>query len=274
MILLSISWDGVLGLIGALIGVFGAYLVMRHQIKKESEQVIQTEKREKEPLVVPGISNIKDLKFEIGRDLVQNGRYFHELKRFSGVTVPIINGGTTPIFDVRYHYELENLEEFSNIFSKDQSPKDSNPKAYFEMKTKSNLKNDRNHPKNWHEFSYRYKYIKGEIEHGRWVNEMILPYSDVLSVILPGEIGNINLPKFITMVLSYYFEMYDIFYFSDEDSDRITPIIKVNIRYKDYEMVERNFQYRLVLGSYSFSNGILSYQWTPKDYENNYIRSL
>lgn len=269
MILLSISWDGVLsidgvlGFIGALIGVFSAYLVVNHQLKKENEQALYTEKRLKEPLIVPGTAQFDDVKLSPGKDLVKDGKYFHDLKRFSDVTIPIINGGTTPVFDISYFYEIENIEEFASIFSKENVPVNSSPSAYFQSTEQKE-----------YSFTYLYTYMNDGTEQNRKVIEKALKYNNVLSVIMPGETENINLSKLVTMFLKHYLEMYEIFYLNEEDKEEILPKIKVHIRYKDYEMKERKFEYNIFLGSINMSNNILRYQLVPRNYENNYSRSI
>ncbi|MEK4152311.1 MULTISPECIES: hypothetical protein [Carnobacterium] len=266
---MSISWDGVLsidgvlGFIGALIGVFSAYLVVNHQLKKENEQALDTEKRLKEPLIVPGTAKFDDVEIHPGKDLVKDGKYFHDLKRFSDVTIPIINGGTTPVFDITYYFEIENIEEFAKIFSKDNTLKESIPSAYFQSTEEKE-----------YSFIYEYIYKNDEKVQRRKEYEKALKYTNVLSVIMPGETEHINLSKLVIMFLSYYLEMYDMFYRTDTGKEEIFPEIKVHIKYKDYEMKARKYEYNLILGSRNMSKNMLRYQLVPKNYESNYSRNI
>ncbi|MFS7199702.1 hypothetical protein [Carnobacterium divergens] len=260
---MSISWDGVLGFIGALVGVLGAYFVVNYQLNKEHEQALETEKRVKQPRLVPGTANFDDVELYTGKDLVKGGKYLHELKRFSDVTIPIINVGTTPVFDISYFYEIENIEECASIFSEDNCPKDTIPRAYFESTEEKE-----------YSFIYLYKYMKDGTEQKRKEYENTLKYNNTLSVIMPGETEHINLSKLVIMFLSYYLEMYDILYFINTDKEEFIPKIKVHIIYNDYEMMERKFEYNLVFGSKNSSNSILKYQLIPKDYKGNYSKNI
>lgn len=81
-------WGGALG---SLIGIMGAYLVMREQIN--------VEKKQKEEELIPILTLGKG-------DLVKLERPIQNSKLIS---IPIINGGQTPVFNLRISYVI--LEE-------------------------------------------------------------------------------------------------------------------------------------------------------------------
>lgn len=81
-------WGGALG---ALIGIVGAYLVMREQINVEKKQ----KEEELNPILTLGKGDMVSLE--------------HPIQNSNLISIPIINGGQTPVFNLRVSYVI--LEE-------------------------------------------------------------------------------------------------------------------------------------------------------------------
>ena len=84
------------GIFGSLLGVLGAYLVMKDQL--------DTEKSEKEQSMKPIVT------FGKGRTVVLTDRNITK----TNVEIPIINGGQSPVFNLTITYEILEEEIFSN----------------------------------------------------------------------------------------------------------------------------------------------------------------
>lgn len=87
-------------------------------------------KQENKPLLVLGISTYNDIDISNVVDLEDREIPLNEMKKDSNVTLPLINGGRTPIFNISYYFSIENVEEIK-LFYKNSSIKDISPKLEF-----------------------------------------------------------------------------------------------------------------------------------------------
>lgn len=246
------DWIGFWGnLVGSFLGVVGAIIVVKYQMREEKKKDIEA----KEPLLVLGIAKYENVPLNWGTDLVPNGLYFHDLNRFSEVSVPLINGGESPIFDISYYFEIENVKELKKVYSKANTFADMVPKAFFE---EHNMKDPKaNHPIKWYEFKYLYEYeLDGKMT-SRRVSEKILTYNDFISVIMPGKEAELKITKFISMIWSYYFIA--SFLYSTNEQDALLPKVKVIVQYKDYELKKRSASFYIELGAHGTQRGNLRY---------------
>ncbi len=211
-------WGGV---IGALFGVIGAYLVMNEQIKYEEEQ----KKLEKEPLIVPGSSEKETFDLVPGKELASDPNYFHEIRHFTNLSIPLINGGATPIFDIEYYYEFNNEDELAEEYDGGKNVKDNYPQLKFIPDTSGSEQ------KYSVETIYEYTNAKGQRSLKREC-EKVLSFTNSESVLMPGESMQLFIDKKINMIFSYIFQ--SIFILLDDNI--VFPDIKVTVRYKDYEL--------------------------------------
>lgn len=99
--------DNMFSLYGSLIGVLGAYLLLKIQSNIDRQNELQAKK----PLLLVNNINQRLHNFKIGFDLVNNGKVLRDYEMFSDLTIPLINAGETPISDLRINYTIDNLDE-------------------------------------------------------------------------------------------------------------------------------------------------------------------
>lgn len=238
-------WSGYLG---SIIGIGGAYYVMRRQLEIENKK----ELKDKEPLLVPGTAEYNNLVLIPGKDMVNDGEWFKDLKEFSEVSFPLINGGTTPVFDIKYSYTIENFDEYKKIFTKEAISPTIVPRMYID--------GDVSIVESLHYF-HEYENSNGK-KGKRLVRKNNLNFANSLPVIMPGETQGIKLPITAIMLLSYTFTNH-IMYDRDINSDLILPELTVTIRYKDYQLKEKQTEFELRIPSYNTSSKNAYFIITP-----------
>lgn len=109
---LFINYSG--AVIGSILGVGGAYYVLKLQLHEDNKR----ELREKEPYIIVAETNIEDFSFSMNRE---------DLSDVPTYTIPLVNAGSTPVYDISYQYEFvdtkEIITENIDIFDKDQKLK-------------------------------------------------------------------------------------------------------------------------------------------------------
>ncbi|MFP3931307.1 hypothetical protein U8V08_10270, partial [Enterococcus faecium] len=184
-------WGGV---IGALFGVIGAYLVMNEQIKYDKEQ----KKLEKEPVIIPGSSEKEKFDLEPGKEISSDPSYFHEIRHFTNLSIPLINGGTTPIFDIEYYYEFDNEDELAKEYDGRLNTKYNYPQLRFISDTTNSEKN--------YTIEMCYEYMNGKgVKVLKRDKEKVLAFTDSESVLMPGESIHLYIDKKTNMIFSYIF---------------------------------------------------------------------
>lgn len=238
-------WSGYLG---SIVGIGGAYYVMRHQLEIENKK----ESKDKEPLLVPGTAEHTNLILIPGKDMSNDGQWFKDLKEFSEVSFPLINGGTTPIFDIKYSYTIDNFDEYKKIFTKEAMFSTMVPRMYI-----GSIIDSVDSLHYFHEYE-KEDGIKGTC----WVRKHILNYSNFLPVIMPGETKSVKLPITAIMLLSYTFSNY-IMYLEDINKDFILPELTVALSYKDFQLKERETEFQLRISSYNTSSKNAHFRLIP-----------
>lgn len=226
-------WSGYLG---SIVGIGGAYYVMRHQLEIENKK----ELKDKQPLLVPGTIEYPNLVLIPGKDMISNGQWFKDLKEYSEVTFPLVNGGTTPVFDVKYNYTINNFDKYKKIFTKEAMHPTKVPRMYIDDNAGS--------LESLYYF-HEYEDSNGTIRSSS-VKKHNINYTNSFPVIMPGETQGVRLPIIAIMLLSYTFTNH-ILYFKDINNDLILPELTVVIRYKDYQLKERKTAFQLRFPSYN-----------------------
>lgn len=232
-------WSGYLG---SIVGIGGAYYVMKHQLNVENKK----EQKDKEPLLVPGTAQYTNLLLTNGKDMVNDGKWFKDLKEFSEASFPLVNGGITPVFDIKYCYTIENIEEYKEIFTKESMISEMSPKMYIRTRTDGT---DVIH------YYHDYEDDNGK-EGSRWVQKSNLNYLDFSPVIMPGESINIKLPITAIILLSYSFSNFFL-YEKFKGKEIILPELTLSISYKDYQLEEKTIEFDMRVQGYNtnFENG-------------------
>ncbi|MBP1043818.1 hypothetical protein I6N95_22570 [Vagococcus sp. BWB3-3] len=180
-------WGGTLG---SLIGIMGAYLVMKEQLNVEKEQ----EEKERDPILTLGKGEAITLE-----------RY---LLNPEVIKVPIINGGQTPVFNVKISYVI--LKETLSNTGKD------------EIDISNNF------------FSFDIDKI-----HVMMASSTEIQY---ISVLMPGEKQNVNLGKSISQLYFYHMDNIDK---SEIEHNYEDFKIQIILEYQDYKNEKRNNDFNL-----------------------------
>lgn len=225
MKILGGSSDGWLGywggIIGSMVGVLGAYSIMNKQLNEEKN----TRKKEKESILVVGSNQYSDVLMQRGKNIFDKEYIKSDRKVEECLTVPLINGGQTPVFNIRIMCELVN---HSNIYLVFQKYSDEN-------------------------FTIKDYPADGVIQEGiiyttktasSIIPKKTRPFD--IPVILPGNQENIDLNNaFMLMINYYFFNIFGNLKFKEEKIPN--PIVKVNIIYEDYELKEIEKEFYIVL---------------------------
>lgn len=224
------------GIIGAFFGVVGAYFVMSEQLKREEKE----RKRDNEPLIVPGSSERYNLTLFHGKTISKSPRDFKDIKYFTDLSFQLINGGKTPIFDLEYYYEFVNEDELAKSFTKEKNLKDTYPHLWF--------KEDDQFPKQ------NYSLVHVHVRKDKTGNktsilneEEVVSYTYFESVLMPGQTLPMYIDKKTNMIFSFIFQSFP--WLIDAESYE-WPLVKVKVRYKDYELVQRKLSFNLMIDDY------------------------
>lgn len=209
------------GIIGSMVGVLGAYSIMNKQL--DEERVAR--KQEKESILVIGSNQYSDILIQRGKNFFDNEPLKQDLDVGEFLTVPLINGGQTPVFNIRIMCEVINHSDIFNVFQK-----------YSDEKFKI-----RDYPANGviqESIMYNTKLISAIVPKKR------RPFN--IPVVLPGAQEDIELNNAFMLMINYYF--FNIFGNLKYNEEKIpNPIIKINIIYEDYELKEIEKEFHIVL---------------------------
>ncbi|WEG74406.1 hypothetical protein [Vagococcus intermedius] len=184
------------GYIGAAMGVLGAYYIMKKQIESDKESILYLGIFKKE--------NIKILK---GIDIV-NGSRIETGVDFSSITMPLINAGKGPIFDIEYSFEIDNLNHLIKSYEKREELRDIQLTNEFIKFTSID--------------NYREE-VDTYLE--------IYPFIKLGGFLLPNDTLAIHLPNYIQILLTYPLTSYNLLQIVMKD--KIFPKFKLYVTYKD-----------------------------------------
>lgn len=207
----KVSYFGNIG--GATLGIIGAYLVMRYQINREREQA----EEEKQPLLVTGIVEGNKLPFQFGKDLHTNLKPLSSKEPFSDVTIDLINGGTTPIFNLKCILNIPDLKEQVAEYSKYNNNKAS-------LKFSDNLKE-------MEMFSYTFRNEENK-KNIFWQIQRI--EGDSFMVIMPGMKESVHLPSSFILLMSFWIS--NIY---SNTGDVKTTYLDIELHYQDYKLNDK-----------------------------------
>lgn len=219
------DWIGFWGnLVGSFLGILGAFIVVKYQLREEKKKDLE----EKKPKLIIGVENYKNKKIKPGYDLGDEDTKLNYRNKLSKITVPLINGGLTPVFNLKFYYEIV---DYNEVFSYYEEYSDEN-----EMEVRRDFHDS------------KYKLMIAE----KYSDSIYSIYSrtDDVSVIMPGEKIDLNMPKvFIQLIKFYFSNIYTNRLINDEVIYKIMPVLKITVVFEDYEMKESIFEYYIRLGN-------------------------
>lgn len=203
---------------------------------KRAKKIIEQENK---PILILGVSSYKEIDISNVVDLEDSEVPLNKLKNDSNVEIPLINGGRTPIFNINYSFEIENIEEIKSYY-KNTSFENIIPKLTFNDK--------KMHGEEIEQIIYYYENgntsYKKRFKIARFLRE--------IPAIMSGKESPINLPTYFIVLLYDYF----INPFNNEMPE---PICKVFVRYDDFNMERHDEEYLISLARYSTNKNLLNY---------------
>ncbi|WP_208560617.1 hypothetical protein [Marinilactibacillus kalidii] len=220
--------------IGSSLAFAGAYYIFQKQRKEDKE----IENKRNQPILVVSHSEFETSNFKLGYDLVDADIPLKNNSKFSCIKLPFINAGKTPVYDIRYYYEIENLKELNDVL---------NSKAPAKATFLSNShENDT--------FSFFYA-DKQNLVRPRF---SIKKYYKMISVLMPSEVNEIVIPTFVAAMWNY-----ELFIFSKHprynDHESFSPVISLTVIYRDYKNIERELKYDLTIQNKHAANSVYGY---------------
>ncbi|WP_117168856.1 hypothetical protein [Paraliobacillus sediminis] len=192
------------------------------------------DKKNKEPIIVPGIKNIETKIDHIMDDWDQTGSI---PKKFSNTTLPIWNYGNTPVFNVSYSYSIENFDYFLE--------KENLEKKYSDYKLKALNKEEG-------KYTLSLQYTHKEKPNQVITGTDIVPYIRSVDVIRPNSNNVIKLPDYFLILLNNYF-LDSLF------EDKKMPILLLNLYYDDINFTTWRQQFRVFIpNTYQFKGETLT----------------
>ncbi len=205
------------GIVGSMLGVVGAYLVMKTQLDKEKKE----KKKEKEPILVFGITSFENLMLNPGYDLINPQQKIKFKNKLSNLSVPLINGGISPIFNIRMIFQLIDHDDMFKIYDK-YSETSSKYKMMFKSKKSAN------------------QILVGNSWWG------VFPKAAHTPVLMSGEQIAIKLPNVYMLTIEYYLlNIYGNIKLTEKKMP--LPVLKVKANYEDYELQDRESEFYLVI---------------------------
>ncbi|WP_373738883.1 MULTISPECIES: hypothetical protein [Jeotgalibaca] len=227
---MSITLDGILGFLGSIIGVYGAYWVMKKQITADH----QKEKENNKPIIILGNSFHKEKELKLGYDL-GNPDLFLKNGVLSTISMPLINGGKTPIFNIRAGFHIIN---HNNIFEKYMDFNSDTFKIHADSK----------------ELNYVCRSYDSMINQTLNLNGGINRYP----ILMPNEQIEIPMPPCYIALIQHYFT-------NIHRTEQLAyPIVLIKIVFSDYEMNEVTKDYYVVMNeckkSYKRYSNVISFR--------------
>lgn len=208
--------DNMFSLYGSLLGVLGAYLVMKKQLNKEKE----VRNFENEPLIV--VNNTKNYlsNFRINYDLIDDGKKYNVTRKSSQIELPLTNIGRTAVYNLSYFFEINNLDEIKRKVENESGGL--NPKI-------KEIDGEEY-------FCFSYEGRNSSINTSYKISKV----TRFMSHLLPGETKSIN----VSSIVSFFWN-YNATSFIYRKNPVFNPDISLYIVYTDYQHVKRTEEYSL-----------------------------
>ncbi|RXY98551.1 hypothetical protein [Fictibacillus sp. S7] len=175
------EWAPVISATAAAIASIGSWVSIYAQGKRD--------KRNKEAVVAPGIKNINLFLSHIVKDW-EGEREFQSGFSESSISytkVPIWNYGTTPIFNIDYYFQFENLEDYLK-----EIPHEDMDNSYVMTVSKDGK---------FHDLTVVRKFEKAK----SYYHRKIVPFSQHIDSIQPNNKSDIQIPEYIIILLNNFF---------------------------------------------------------------------
>lgn len=234
------------GIVGAVLGVVGAFSVMRMQINQE----LNDKKKEKEAKVV--LSNTRIMK---GAKLIES--YFDKNIQEIHRGVPLINVGTTPITNINYLFKIINFEEATSDYL--AGGEETRVVDGFNENTSyagldGLLKVSPIHLRDGPGFLISFQGVKisGSLRYDQSKSKGTIP------VIMPGQTEYLNLPNEIISLYVFHMVCFmvcpDVDY-DDQDPNGIGwPILQIDISFTDYLNQIHDVSYNITVTNQNFDD--------------------
>lgn len=216
--LIDITLDSYLSFFASIIGIIGAYGVANYQINKE-----------KRPLIILGNKKYQNLPMIGGKNLNNPSESIKKSDKFSDLTVPIINGGNSAVFNISIEYEFDNLEEIIKDYKKANT--DEYYLKYDNNQLLRHISNDERSSSIRYDGNKKY-------------------FTDEIPVIMPGESHNVQIPTLFLELLQYFCNN-RLIVFDDEYKVAWLPKVKTTMCYDDYKMNRKEKIYYITISSFS-----------------------
>lgn len=215
------DWIALISVVIAMIAAIASWMAIYSQ-KRINE-------KNQEAIIVPGIKSV-EAKIE---HILSDWDVEEEIpKKFSNTKLPIWNYGNSPVFNVRYCYYIENIDDLIQ--------EEENEMGEHDYHAINIIKNEDSY-----ELYVSYKNI--ENRQGSHRRE-IRPYIRHVDVIKPKENTKILIPDYFIILLNDYF-INSLFY------NRRPPVLLLKIVYDDINFNTWELQFRIfVPSSYQFTN--------------------
>lgn len=209
------------GIIGAMLGVYGAFSVMQHQIKLESKN----EEKSKKPIIVPNEILFDDIVFA----QLRFNRDINNFDKYEAIYIPIHNVGGSTIYDIEYEMDLVNLPEIEHIAPKFKT-------TYSDGVAFKFLIEDSEFTKGIKEVTFDYNQ-----KHGRSIMkiEEIRKTKQTYPMLNSKDSFNLYIDTYIYMIISSM--IYTNMYYE------VAPKIKIKLKYLDNNFEEQNFDFLIGL---------------------------
>lgn len=214
---IGFSMSNWLEIIGAGIGVMGAYLVFTLETWSRKKQ----QRIDNAPRVVINNQRYNDCWFEFGHDFLEekndfkfSDRYAPYSQKFSNLTVPLINAGRTPIFNISIQMDVVDID--NNIKKLESLGKSSF--VSYELQDNKKVK------------------IKEEETRGKSILSIDKNYSlknhkyDGIPNLMPSENLMVPLPMTYIKIIQYILSPR-----ANKETKTIKPFLKITINFEDYE---------------------------------------
>lgn len=169
---------------------------------------------------MPGIKNIETMI----KNILSDWDVEEPLpKKFSKTTIPMWNYGTTPVFNIKYCFDIENIEDFLHIEHEPQLFDD-----YKFVVTKEDSS---------YTLLLSYENINGKKGH---LTSKIVPYLRDLDSIQANTSSQIILPDYFIILLNHYF-------LNSMDHENKKPFLKLTFMYDDINFKTWRKEFRIFI---------------------------
>lgn len=216
----SLTIGDLLSLFGAFIGIIGAYGIATYQIRENDKRELKS----KLPALVLGSISYKNASFVPGFDFCEEES---TNPTESNITIPLINGGITNVYDITVNFNVFNYENYLEKY-KEASNDIENEKRSFIIKSSLAL------PDNDNEIKFT-----TITPTGKSVNFLKnKSFIDGFPILFPQKSTEINIPFTYARLIQYHTtniipKIINEEYINEEDKPYF-PLLESTINFKDY----------------------------------------